>query len=101
VCTLSRAYIYEFDNDPRHVSHVTLFLLTLRSRFLERITSGGVEITADQFPNFLYDEINSEFPSEDEEWDVEHGLLHSSLCLWVHSSAFSLKFDVVPRFIGL
>ncbi|KAF8225243.1 hypothetical protein L208DRAFT_1380731 [Tricholoma matsutake] len=64
-----RAYIYEFDNDPK---------------FLEKITSREVEITADQFPNFLYDEINAELPSEDEEWDVKYGLLHSSMCLWAY-----------------
>lgn len=96
-----RAYIYEFDNDPKYVSHIILNLLMLWSRFLEKITSREVEITADQFPNFLYDEINAELPSEDEEWDVEYGLLHSSLCLWVHSSTFLLHFDVVLRFIGI
>ena len=44
---------------------------------------GDVEITADQFPNFLYDEENADFPEEGVEWNVENGLLTSKLCLWV------------------
>ncbi|KAF8240101.1 hypothetical protein L208DRAFT_1428257, partial [Tricholoma matsutake] len=62
-----RAYIWEFDD---------------YEGFLEKITSGKIEITADQFPNFLYDECSAEPPSDEEEWNVEHGLLRSSLCLW-------------------
>jgi hypothetical protein len=52
---------------------------------MEKITSGVVEVTADQFANFLYDESEAEEMFEDnpEEWDVEKGLLRSTLCLWV------------------
>jgi hypothetical protein len=62
--------------------------LTVSSSFLERITSGEIEITADQFPNFLYDELNADPPSRDDDWDVENGLLRSELCLWVGCSDF-------------
>lgn len=48
---------------------------------------GEIEITADQFPNFLYDEFNADPPSRDGEWNVENGLLCSPLCLWVSYSA--------------
>jgi hypothetical protein len=34
--------------------------LTLVHRFLERITSGDIEVTADQFPNFVYNEHKAE-----------------------------------------
>ena len=51
--------------------------------FLKKITSGKIEITADQFPNFLYDEQKADLPSKDEDWNVEDGLLSSPLCLWV------------------
>jgi hypothetical protein len=60
-------------------------ILTLPARFLDRITSGEIKVTANQFPNFLYDESEAQQLSEEnpEEWDVEKGLLRSSLCLWV------------------
>lgn len=74
------AYIWEFDDNERYVSDVPPRLLTLCSSFLKKITSGEIEIMADQFPNFLYDECSAKPPSEEEEWNVEHGLLHSSLC---------------------
>jgi hypothetical protein len=45
--------------------------------------NGDVEITADQFPNFLYDEEKADLPEEGVEWNVESGLLTSGLCLWV------------------
>ena len=83
-----RAYIWDFDNDERYISNGFYYLLTVSSSFLEKITSGEIEITADQFPNFLYDERNADPPSGDEEWDVENGLLCSPLCLWVRSSVF-------------
>ena len=47
-----RAYIWEFDNDERYVSNTRSKIL-ISSSFLEKVTSGEVEITADQFPNFL------------------------------------------------
>jgi hypothetical protein len=55
--------------------------------FLEKITSGEIAITAEQFPNFLYDEdlavpLNMNNLAE---WDVEKGLLRSDLCLWVRA----------------
>ena len=82
-------YIWDFDNDDRYVFfHINCFL-TLSSSFLEKITSGEIEITADQFPNFLYDEEAADLPS-DGDWDVEGGLLRSSLCLWVRTSVFFL-----------
>ena len=62
-----RAYIYEFDNDPGYVSNLRFCLLILCFSFLEKITSGNIEITADQFPNFPYDEDNADQPSEEEE----------------------------------
>ena len=76
------AYIWNFDNDKGYVLDSLSHFLTCSSSFLEKITSGEIEITADQFPNFLYDELNANLPSEDEEWNVEEGLLCSSLCLW-------------------
>ena len=78
-----RAYIWDFDNDEGYVLDVLSYLLTFSFSFIEKITSGRIEITADQFPNFLYDEVNSDFPSEEDGWDVENGLLCSPLCLWV------------------
>jgi hypothetical protein len=56
--------------------------------FLERITNGAVEITSEQFPNFLYDEDEAEELTEEKpgDWDAEKGLLCSSLCLWVSCS---------------
>jgi hypothetical protein len=59
-------------------------------RFLDQITSGKVAITADLFPNFLYDETEADALLEDnpEDWDVEKGLLRSPLCVWV--SAFDV-----------
>jgi len=61
--------------------------------FLERITSGDVEITSDQFPNFLYDEDKAEKLTEEnpDDWDAEKGLLRSSLCLWVSCLIFMLR----------
>ena len=55
------------------------------SRFVERITSGNVEITSKQFPNFLYDEDEAEDLTVEnpEDWDVERGLLRSAICVWV------------------
>jgi hypothetical protein len=76
-------------------------LLTLSSRFLEKITSGEIEITADQFPNFLYDEANADPPSGDEEWNVENGLLCSTLCLWVRGSVSWSCFEVSWKVTGL
>jgi hypothetical protein len=96
-----RAYIYEFDNDPGYVSNLLFCLLKICSSFLEKITSGQIEITADQFPNFHYDEQNADQPLEGEEWDVEYGLLCSSLCLWVRHSVFLSRFKLVLRFTVL
>ena len=47
--------------------------------------SGEVKVTAEQFPNFLYDENESEYLFEENPagWDVEKGLLRLPLCLWV------------------
>ena len=61
--------------------------------FLERITSGDVEITSDQFPNFLYDEDKVEKLTKENQhdWDTEKGLLWSSLCLWVSCLIFMLQ----------
>lgn len=84
-----RACIWDFDNDDRYVFFRINCFLTLSSSFLEKITSGEIEITADQFPNFLYDEEAADLPS-DGDWDVKGGLLHSPLCLWVHTSVFFL-----------
>jgi hypothetical protein len=60
------------------------------SSFLERITNGAVEITSEQFPNFLYDEDEAEELTEENpgDWDAEKGLLRSSLCLWVSDLLF-------------
>lgn len=57
----------------------------LVTSFLERITNGDIEITSDQFPNFLYDEALAEELTEENpgNWDAEKGLLRSSLCVWV------------------
>jgi hypothetical protein len=96
-----RAYIYEFDNDSGYVSNLLFCLLKLCFSFLEKITSGNIEITADQFPNFLYDEHNADQPSEEEEWDVEYGLLCSPLCLWVRRSVFLSRFELVLIFTVL
>ena len=86
-----RAYIWDFDNDERYVHDLVLgcdFSSSyLSSSFLKKITSGEIEITADQFPNFLYDERIADPPSREEGWDVENGLLCSPLCLWVSCSA--------------
>jgi hypothetical protein len=59
--------------------------LTNLYRFLKRITSGEVEVTIDEFPNFLYDEGEAEQLLEENPnvWNAEKGLLRSSLCLWV------------------
>jgi len=53
-------------------------------RCLEDITSGKLEVTADQFPNFVYNEDEADELTEEnhESWDAETGLLRSSLCLW-------------------
>lgn len=61
--------------------------LTLVHRFLERITSGDIEVTADQFPNFIYNEDKADELSahDPDDWDVEKGLLQSPLCLWVRA----------------
>ena len=96
-----RAYIYEFDNDSGYVSNLLFCLLKLCFSFLEKITSGNIEITADQFPNFLYNEHNADQPSEEEEWDVEYGLLCSLLCLWVRRSVFLSRFELVLIFTVL
>lgn len=60
--------------------------------FLERITNGDVEITSDQFPNFLYDADEAEVLTEEnpDDWDAEKGLLRSGLCLWVRFSIFNV-----------
>ena len=57
----------------------------LMTSFLECITNGDVEVTSDQFPNFLYDEDEAKELTEENpgNWDAEKGLLWSSLCLWV------------------
>jgi hypothetical protein len=98
-----RAYIWNFDNDEGYVLNVLSYLLTLPFSFLEKITSGRIEITADQFPNFLYDEPNSDYPSEEEGWNVEIGLLSSPLCLWVcHSiSSSRSRSDLISKHKGL
>jgi hypothetical protein len=96
-----RAYIYEFDNNPGYVLNLRFCLLILCLSFLEKITSGNIEITADQFPNFLYDEDNADQPSEEEEWDIEYGLLCSLLCLWVRRSIFLSRFKLVLKFTVL
>ena len=58
-----RAYIWDFDNDEGYVCYSFSHLLTpISSSFLERITSGEIEIMADQFPNFLYNESNADPP---------------------------------------
>jgi hypothetical protein len=64
-------------------------------RFLEKIVNGDIEITAEQFPNFLYDEGVAEEVSEDNplDWDVEKGLLRSPLCVWV--SLFFFFFEAL------
>jgi hypothetical protein len=95
-------YIWEFgSNDPGYVSDVLSRLLTLWSSFLEKITSGGFEITADQFPNFLYDERNTDQPLEEEEWDVGYGLLRSSLCFWVRRSVSWSCFELISKYTVL
>lgn len=102
-----RAYIWEFDDYEGYVSDVLPRLLTLCSSFLEKITSGKIEITADQFPNFLYDECSAEPPSDEEEWNVEHGLLRSSLCFltnvfsWTTGSGCHCRRKRKPRSVRL
>ena len=86
-----RAYIWEFDNDEGYVLDSVSYFLNRSSSFLKKITSGEIEITADQFPNFLYDELNANPPSE-EEWNVEDGLLCSPLCLWVRCSVSGICY---------
>ena len=94
------AYIWDFDNDDGYVFfHINCFL-TLSSSFLEKITSGEIEITANQFPNFLYDEEATDLPL-DGDWDVEGGLLRSPLCLWVHISVFLIKSMLIFICTGL
>jgi hypothetical protein len=69
----------------------------LSSRYIDNITSGLVEITADQFPNFLYDEEEADALLEDdpEDWDPERGLLRSFICLWVSFWLSSLNYDIL------
>jgi hypothetical protein len=65
----------------------------LMASFLERITNGDIEVTSDQFPNFLYDESEAQVLTEENpsNWDAEKGLLRSSLCLWVSHLIFMLR----------
>jgi hypothetical protein len=67
--------------------------------FLERITNGNVEITSDQFPNFLYDVDEAEELTEEnpDGWDAERGLLRSSLCLWVRCFVFLYIMKLLTR----
>ena len=44
-----QAYSYSFDHEDGYVSQPSLFRADTCPRFLERITSGDVEVTADQF----------------------------------------------------
>jgi hypothetical protein len=44
------AYSYSFDNEDRYMTKLHFF-----NFYPGLITSGEVELTADQFPNFLYD----------------------------------------------
>jgi hypothetical protein len=85
-----RAYIYKFDNDETYALNSSFIHANTSHRFLERITSGEVEVTPDAFPNFLYDESEAEELLEEnpEGWNAENGLLLSSLCLWVSSCFF-------------
>ena len=52
--------------------------------------NGEVEVMADQFPNFLYDEREAEelLEGNPEGWDVEKGLLRGVLCVWVSTQIF-------------
>ncbi|KAH9984331.1 hypothetical protein BJV77DRAFT_966229 [Russula vinacea] len=70
-----RVYIYAFNHDET---------------FLNRLTSSEIRVTANQFPNFLYNESEAELLLEEnlEEWNVEKGLLQSSLCLWAFKCIF-------------
>ena len=56
--------------------------------------SGDVEVTADQFPNFLYDEAEAEelLVYDLDDWDIEKGLLQSPLCFWVRTLNFHLCY---------
>ena len=71
------------------------YLLTVSSSFIERIMSGEIGITANQFPNFLYNEHVADLPSREEDWDVENGLLCSDFCLWVCDSVSWVSFMLI------
>jgi hypothetical protein len=64
--------------------------MTATSGLIERITNGSVNVTANQFPNFLYDEDEAEKLTQENptRWNVEKGLLRSSLCIWVSHLIF-------------
>ena len=55
---------------------------------------------ADQFQSFLYNKHTVDQPLE-EEWDVEDGLLHSPLYLWVCHSILLSHFELVFKFAVL
>jgi hypothetical protein len=83
----------------RELSSLAFPILTLPARFLDHLTSGEIRVTANQFPNFLYDESEVELLLEEnlEEWNVEKGLLQSSLCLWV---SFYINFTSFSYWLG-
>ena len=83
----------------RELSSLAFPILTLPARFLNRLTSSEIRVTANQFPNFLYNESEAELLLEEnlEEWNVEKGLLQSSLCLWV---SFYINFTSFSYWLG-
>ena len=69
--------MYSFDHENKCMFRHFLFGTNTCPRFLERITSGDVKVTSDQFPNFLYDEDEAEelLVHDPTDWDVGKGLL--------------------------
>lgn len=70
--------------------NLVISILTFPYSFVDKIMNGEVEVTADQFPNFLYDEREAEelLEGNPEGWDVEKGLLRGVLCVWVSTQIF-------------
>ena len=87
-----RAYIWEFDNTEGFDLFYFLKPSNFSYSFLEKITSGEIEITAN---NFLYNERVATIPAKDEDWDVKNGLLCSELCLWVCSFFFWSRSELI------
>jgi hypothetical protein len=77
----TRAYMHSIRTRSKSFRFAR-FMLIFWFRYIERITS---EVTADQFPNFMYDESEAEelFGENPEKWDAEKSLSRLPMCLWV------------------